>query len=98
MSAARKVLTGIFLGIVLLLALGDAFDLVEYWRHPSSYGFGTEVAGFRYLSPSHFLGSIAMTISGAVFAVLAPKFIGSSRAVISARAGVTLLLVALRYL
>jgi hypothetical protein len=98
MSATTKALTSIFLGVLLLLALGDAADLIKYWRYPSLYGFGTEVAGFRYLSSTHFVASIAVTIVGAVAALLAPKMVESSSTVLAVRGTLALLLIALRYL
>ncbi|CAG0999602.1 hypothetical protein BURK2_02909 [Burkholderiales bacterium] len=97
MSAITKALTGLFLGVLLLLALGDAFDLVKYWRDPSLYGFGTEVAGFRYLSPTHFMVSIVVTIIGALSAVLAPRVISSSSAVLAVRGVLVILLLGFRY-
>jgi hypothetical protein len=96
-SAATKALTGLFLGVLLLLALGDAFDLAQYWRDQGLYRFGTEVAGFRYLSPMHFVVSIVVTIIGALAAVLAPRIVSSSVAVLALRGALVILLLGLRY-
>ena len=71
--------------VAVVLALLDVSDLFSYLRDPTSFVFGTEVAGFRYVSAAHFLGSIAATIIGAVVVVAIPWLVSSVPAVVVVR-------------
>lgn len=92
-----KLLSGFCLAVLLLLAFGDSLDLITYSSNPSAYRFGTEVAGFRYLSSTHFIVSIIVTIIGAVTGLLVSKIVSSARVVLLVRFALIVILMALRY-
>ncbi len=92
-----KALTVACLGVLALLAIGDAIDLISYIRDPGAYGFGTEVAGFRYLSSAHFVGSIIATILGATAAFGLPMLMRRQGAVLAVRITLAVILLGLRY-
>ncbi len=92
-----KAVTIVCLGVLALLAVGDVIDLIAYLRDPAAYGFGTEVAGFRYLSPGHFVGSIIATVLGAAAALGLPLLMRGEGAVLSVRLALAVVLIGLRY-
>lgn len=92
-----KALTIVCLAVLALLAVGDIADLIAYLREPAAYGFGTEVAGFRYLSPVHFVGSIVATVLGAAAAFGLPLLVRGERAVLAVRLALAVVLIGLRY-
>jgi hypothetical protein len=57
---------------LLLLALIDAIDLLNYWSAPSEYPIGAEAAGFRYRSAQHLIGISMTTIVLATTALVGP--------------------------
>jgi hypothetical protein len=63
----------VILIITLYLAVSVS-DLIAYGLDPGEYHFGTEVAGFRYASPAHFVGSIIATLVIGAAALAAPIF------------------------
>lgn len=98
MSVTLRILSRLCVAVLIVLAFGDSIDFIEFWRNPSAYGFGSEVAGFRYLSPTHFVASIVATTLGATTALVVPKLIGSEGMVLAARFGLASLVIALRYM
>jgi len=53
------VISNKFLGILLAIFLFfHVYELINYLSAPAAYKFGTEVAGWRYDSPIHYLGSL----------------------------------------
>jgi hypothetical protein len=63
--------------LILIIAVylaASLSDLVAYGLNPSEYHFGTEVAGFRYVSPAYFVGSIIATLVIGAAALAAPIF------------------------
>ncbi len=48
-----------FLQVLLVIILFlYAYDLIDYLSSPELYKFGSEVAGWRYNSPVHYLGTL----------------------------------------
>jgi len=53
------VISNKLLGVLLTIFLFfHVYELINYLSTPAGYKFGTEVAGWRYNSPTHFLGSL----------------------------------------
>jgi hypothetical protein len=97
MRPTMKALTVVCLGILAFLAVGDVIDLIAYLRDPAAYGFGTEVAGFRYLSPVHFVGSIISTVLGAAAAFGMPRLVRGEGTVLAIRITLVVIFIGLRY-
>jgi hypothetical protein len=70
-----RTLNVVSLVAIALFVLLDASDLAQYLLQPGNYRFGTEVAGFRYTSSLHFVGSIVATFLIAAIAIAAPRLL-----------------------
>lgn len=68
------ILNGVAILIILLFVAVDLSDLIQYVLQPGEYRFGTEVAGFRYASSTHFIASATTTLVIALVALAAPLF------------------------
>ena len=90
-----RLVNALCLAAAAVFAVVDLSDLVSYLREPNSYVFGTEVAGFRYVSAAHFLGAIAVTVVGAAVVVAVPWVVSSRAATVTVRVAVVAGLVAL---
>jgi len=82
--------------IAVLMAL-DLDDLLTYLHGPGDYHFGSEVAGFRYHSPRHFVGSTVVMLLIGALGLAGPLPLRSRRAVVACRVGVALGLLALSF-
>ena len=90
----QRVVDGLSLLVVSFLAFLCLHDLVSYFRRPSDYVFGSEVAGFKYATPTYFMGTITVSLLLAVMAFAAPRVFGEGWPATLGRATVaTILLV-----
>jgi len=62
------------LGILLLLAFLYFYGIVDVLIRSDSYMFGTEVAGWKYYSRFHYLGSLGVELVVSLVGVAGGRF------------------------
>ncbi len=74
MSKSPLVITNKFIQTFLVIIfIFYVYELINYYSEPDSYRFGTEVSGWRYNSPIHYL-SILLFELFLISLVLGAKF------------------------
>lgn len=53
-----KIFNKLLLIFCLFMVFLYCYELIGYFYKPEQYGFGTEIAGWRYYSKYHYIGSL----------------------------------------
>ncbi len=73
----NRVITGgnyFLLAIMLLLTFLYCYGIIDVLIRSESYRFGTEVAGWRYYSRSHYLGSLVAELAVCSLGIVVGRF------------------------